>query len=108
MNEAAIQKAVFQNLRERGSPGVVFWHTPNDPASRRKSGYRAGVSDVCVLHRGKFYAMELKKDRGGVVSEEQLEFVSDVNAAGGYAVVAEGLPQALACLEAWGIIRRAA
>ena len=107
MNEAAIQKAVFQNLRERGSPGVVFWHTPNDPASRRKSGYREGVSDVAILHRGKFYAVELKVPKGHP-NEKQLEFVADVNAAGGYAFVAQGLDEALCALEQWGVLRGAA
>lgn len=106
--EGEIQKAVFAHLKDRGAPGVVFWHCPNDKAARRKSGFRAGVSDVNAVHRGKFYAVELKKAKGGVPSEDQLEFVSDINAAGGYAVVAEGLPQALACLEAWGLIRKAA
>ena len=107
MTESQIQKAVFDNLKSRAMPGVVFWHVPNDPSSRRKSGYRAGVSDVNALHRGKFYAMELKKD-GGRASQEQLEFIAAINTAGGYAFVAEGRDQAIACLEAWGIIRKAA
>jgi hypothetical protein len=106
--EGAIQKAVFDNLRERSAPGVVYWHPPNDRSSRRKSGFRAGVSDVNAVHRGKFYALELKKAQKGVVSEDQLKFVSDINAAGGYACVAEGLDEALAILEAWNLIRRAA
>jgi translation initiation factor IF-2 len=106
--EGAIQKAVFESLRKRGVPGVVAWHCPNGPDARRKSGYLAGVSDVNAVHRGKFYALELKKAKGGVPSEDQLKFVSDINAAGGYAVVAEGLDEALAILEAWNLIRRAA
>lgn len=106
--EGEIQKSVFEHLRKRGVPGVIFWHTPNDRKSRTKAGYRAGVSDVACLHKGKFYAIELKKAKGGVISEEQLEFVSDVNRAGGYAFIAEGLPQAIAGLEAWGLLRRAA
>lgn len=107
MTEAEIQKTVFSNLRKRGFPGVVFWHVPNDKASRRKAGYREGVSDVHALHRGKFYCLELKKD-GGRATEPQMKFVSEVNAAGGYSCVAEGLEQALCVLEAWGLIRRAA
>lgn len=108
MNEGQIQKAVFDNLRSRAFPSVVFWHCPNDLSSRRKSGYLAGVSDVNAVHRGKFYALELKKAKGGVPSEEQLKFVSDINNAGGYACVAEGLDEALAILEAWNLIRKAA
>lgn len=106
--EGQIQKAVFAALNKRGAPGVVFWHTPNDRMSRRKSGYRAGVADVSVVHRGKYYAIELKKQKGGVASEDQLRFISDINAAGGFAFVAEGEGEALAGLEALGILRRAA
>ena len=108
MTEAEIQKDVFRNLARRGMPGAVYWHTPNDKSARRKSGYRAGVSDVAVVYRGKFYAIELKKAKGGVISEDQLKFVSDINNAGGFAFVAEGLAQAIAELEAWGIIRKEA
>jgi len=107
VTEAEIQKDVFRNLARRGMPGAVYWHTPNDKSARRKSGYREGVADVSVVYRGGYYAMELKKD-GGRPSEAQLRFVADVQRAGGFAVIAEGRDQALACLEAWGIIRRAA
>lgn len=89
-------------------PGVVYWHVPNDRSSRNKSGFRPGVSDVNAVHRGKFYALELKKAKGGVPSQEQLEFVAEINTAGGYACVAEGLDEALAILEAWNLLRKAA
>lgn len=107
MTEAEIQRDVFANIRVRGAPGVVAWAVPNNPASRRTVGFRAGVSDINAVHRGKFYAIELKKD-GGRPSEDQLKFISEINAAGGYAFVAEGRDQALACLEAWNLLRREA
>ena len=107
MNEAEIQRAVFHHLKQRAVPGAVFWHVPNDESSRRKSGYRAGVSDINIVHRGDFYALELKKD-GGRPSVEQMRFLSDINTAGGYGCVAEGLDEALAILEAWGVLRKAA
>ena len=108
MTEAQIQRAVFENLKSRAFPSVVFWHVPNGPEARRKSGYLAGVADVNAVHRGKFYALELKKATKGMVSVEQLKFVSDINNAGGYACVAEGLDEALAILEAWNLIRKEA
>jgi hypothetical protein len=105
MTESEIQKAVFSHLRTRAMPDAVYWHCPNDKASRRKSGYREGVHDVHVVLGGRFYSIELKKDKGGVASEAQLEFRDDINRAGGFAVVAEGLQQAIYILEAWNIIR---
>jgi hypothetical protein len=35
----------------------------------------------------------------------QLQFIDDFQAAGGYAVVAEGLDQALGVLEGWKLLR---
>jgi len=107
LTEAEIQRAVFAEIRSRGMPGVVAWPVPNNREARRTVGFRAGVHDVHALHRGKFYTIELKKD-GGRPSEEQLEFRDAVNSAGGFSVIAEGLPEALAILEAWNLVRRAA
>ena len=102
--EGEIQKAVFDELKARKFPDAVAWHTPNDRTSRRKAGYLAGVADVCVVHKGKFYAMELKAPKRRP-TEDQLEFRDNINRAGGYAFVAEGLQEALCCLELWGILR---
>ncbi len=107
MTESEIQRAVFDNLKTRSMPGVVYWHVPNNQSSRRHSGYLAGVSDVNAVHLGRFYAVELKKD-GGRASQEQLEFVAAINTAGGFAFVAIGLDKALEFLETWGLLRKAA
>lgn len=104
MTESEIQKLVFSNLRRRAYPGAVFWHVPNDPRSRRKAGYLAGIHDVHILHCGKFYSMELKTPEGHP-SEDQLEFRDRVNAAGGYSFVPQGYDQAIAGLVSWNIIR---
>ncbi len=107
MKESQIQRAVFDEIASRGMPGVVVWAVPNNREARRTVGFRAGVSDVNAVHRGRFYAVELKKD-GGRASQEQLEFVAAINTAGGYACVAEGLPEAICILESWGLLRKAA
>ena len=109
--EDAIHKAIADHLRHRGAPGLVFWHTPNDgkrsykTASRlKKMGMRSGVSDICALHLGKFYALELKAENGRP-TVEQLKFLSDVNEAGGFGCMSYGLDRALAVLESWGLLR---
>jgi hypothetical protein len=107
VTEADIQKRVLDELKGRAMPGVVYWHTPHNRTSRRFSGYRAGVSDLCIIHRGKFYALELKQETG-VARPEQIQFLADINAAGGSGIVAQGLPEAICALEKWGILRRAA
>jgi hypothetical protein len=120
--EADLQKAVVRHLRQRATPGVVFWHTPNSSklggkrtktgvpleAIRGKAlGVRAGVSDIIALRNREFFALELKAPNGRP-TEAQLEFLSDIRAAGGHGCVAEGLNEALLILESWGLLRRAA
>lgn len=107
MTEAQIQKSVFEHLRKRGMPNLVAWHVPNDRSSRRKAGYKAGAHDVHALHAGKFFTLELKVERGEV-SVEQLLFRDQINDAGGYSHIAYGLPEALRCLEGWGLLRKEA
>jgi hypothetical protein len=51
--EDSIQRAVCQHLWARGSPGVVWWHTPNggkrsriEAAIMKGLGVRAGVASL--------------------------------------------------------------
>jgi hypothetical protein len=103
LTEAQIQKAVFQHLRERATD-AAYWCVPNGRESRRVAGFLEGVPDVHIIHGGRFYAVELKKD-GGRPTEAQLEVISRINAAGGFSYVAEGLDEAIRGLELWGILK---
>jgi hypothetical protein len=112
MTEAEIHAAVVQHLRARGNPEAVYFHVPNasksSPQYRRKLaalGLRPGVSDLICLHNGEAFALELKREAKGRVSEHQNKFLSDWRNAGGHGVVAEGLDEALACIKAWGWVR---
>jgi len=109
--EDSIQRAVCQHLRMRGARGLLWWHVPNggkrsrvEAAILKGLGVRAGVSDIIAVHEGKAFALELKAD-GGRPTEAQLQFIDDFRAAGGNAVVAEGLDQALRVLETWKLLR---
>lgn len=113
--EQKIHQAVAAHLRQRGRPGVVWWHANNNigghgrraaiqGAIAKSMGVRAGVSDLVMLHDGKFFALELKAP-GGRPSAAQLEFIADVEAAGGFTCIAEGLNEALKAIEAWGLVR---
>lgn len=111
--EDAIQRAVFQHIRGRGVPGLVAWHTPNggkrkpiEAAIFKGLGVRAGVSDLILVRRGAIFALELKAENGRP-TESQLEFLADMARAGAFTAIATGLDQALATLEAWGLLRGA-
>lgn len=112
--EDAIQRAVFQHIKARGAPGLVAFHVPNggkrkpvEAAIMKGLGVTAGVSDVICLHRGRFYAMELKADDGKPPSDAQLDFLQRVRDAGGYSVACRGLDRAIRTLEEWGLLRGA-
>jgi hypothetical protein len=110
--EEVIHRAVVDHLRQRGNPEAVWFHVPNQskasPQYRRKlaaMGLRPGVSDLVFLHNGEAFALELKRQKGGVVSDNQDQFLADWKAAGGEGFVARGLDEALACMKAWGVLR---
>jgi hypothetical protein len=69
--EQIIHKAVAAHLRTRGARGAVWWHTPNGEYRSKPTaailaglGVRPGVADICAVHEGRFYALELKAPGG--------------------------------------------
>ena len=111
--EDQIQEAVVAHLRTRGVPGVVWWHTPNGAQlggnrfaqmkALMKRGFRKGVADLILVHRKKVFALELKAP-GGRATDDQMEFLGDMERAGAYTCKAEGLDEALMALELWGLL----
>jgi hypothetical protein len=109
--EQQIQRAVFQHLRARGAPGVFAFHPANggyrkpvEAAILKGLGVVAGVPDVIVIHNGRCFALELKAE-GGRATDKQLACIAALREAGAFTCIAEGLDRALACLEAWGLLR---
>jgi hypothetical protein len=109
--ETAIQRAVFEHLRKRAAPGVFAFHVPNggfrkpvEAAILKGLGVVAGVPDVIAIHNGRVFAIELKAE-GGRATDKQLACIAALREAGAFTCIAEGLDRALACLEAWGILR---
>ena len=70
-------------------------------------GVRAGVPDVILIRDAEMYALELKAE-GGRLSLAQRECQERMRAAGCKIATAVGLDQALAQLEAWGLLRGSA
>jgi hypothetical protein len=109
--EDEIQRAVCHHIRLRGVRGLVWFAVPNggkrqpiEASIMKGLGVRAGVADLILVHRGQPFALELKADKGRP-SVEQMTFMSDFNAAGGYARIVHGLDRALQTLETWGLLR---
>lgn len=111
MNEHQIHVAIADQVRRRGAHGLVWWHTPNQGTHNvafrsklKKLGARAGVGDLVFLLRGRFFSLEIKTVKGRP-TVDQMQFASDVNAAGGCSCVCHGLDAALRVLETWKILR---
>ena len=109
--EQQIHRAVVQHLRQRGVKDLVFLHPANGGFRRRVEakifsglGVRPGASDLLLWHQGKSFALELKAP-GGRATEFQLQFLADMERAGAFTCLAEGLDAALRTLEAWGLLR---
>lgn len=70
-------------------PGVraAFWRSNVGVANRGKRPVRFGVDGLAdltgLLRRGRFIFIELKRPRGGVLSDDQLAFRDTVEALGG-------------------------
>jgi hypothetical protein len=108
-SEHAEQVAVVSYLQIR-YPQVLFWSTPNGAMlgggklgairmnALKATGLLPGVSDLIIFEpMGGFSCMfvEMKRERGGVLSENQAWFIAQVEERGAYAVVAEGADEAI-------------
>lgn len=103
------QVSVVDYLNSR-YPQVLFWSTPNGAhlagnIQRRSAainklkaeGFLPGVSDIIIFEpRDKYSCMflEMKREHGGVVSENQEWFLAQIEQRGGYGVVAKGFDEA--------------
>ena len=111
MTEQEIQRAVFQHIKQRGAPDVYAFHVPNggyrrpiEAAILRGLGVKPGVPDIVAIRDGKVFALEIKTESGRP-TDSQLAAIEAIRRAGGFAAICYGLDRALACLEAWGILR---
>lgn len=74
---------------------------PVEAANLKKQGVKAGVPDIHLPVPRSGYAslyIELKRERGGRASEEQISWINALNNAGNAAMICEG------CDIAWKVI----
>jgi hypothetical protein len=109
--EQQIQRAVFHHLAVRAASAVFAfhpanggWRSPVEGAILKGMGVRAGVPDIVAVKNGQCYALELKAPDGRL-TPAQRDAHAALAAAGATVAVAYGLDDALARLEAWGLVR---
>lgn len=114
--EHKAQTAVVDYLQMK-YPDVLFWSTPNgahlagNVAQRaakmnrlKAEGFLPGVSDLIIFEkRGQYSAMflEMKREKGGTVSENQQWFLAEVEKRGGFGAVAHGVEEAIDLIESY-------
>jgi hypothetical protein len=109
--EQQIQRAIVAHLSARGSKNMFWFSIPNgghrrpvEAAIMKATGTRPGVPDMAFIHEGRIHFLEIKTEVGRP-TEHQLKAISDINDAGGFAVIGCGLDRCLQILERWGILK---
>ena len=100
------QKALVQYLQARRIP---FYAVPNggsrnpiEAKNMKAEGVSAGVPDICIPVPNKKYHglyIEMKRQKGGRVSEKQKEWIDRLNRNGYLAVVCRGFKEAREVVE---------
>lgn len=103
--EAQDQAALIDHLERRAHPGVWWCAVPNggsrnviEAARLKGQGVVAGAPDLVVCIDGRMIGLEMKRAKGGRLSEAQLLQKERIERAGGLWFVAHGLDEALSIL----------
>jgi hypothetical protein len=100
--EAQEQQVVIQYLELKGHKFTAIpnetGHTPE--AKRRairmkRAGVRKGFPDLVAIIDGNFIAIEMKRVKGSVVSQEQKDWIEALNMAGVEARICKGSKEAI-------------
>lgn len=109
--EQDFQIALVQYLKIAAAKDCFWFHVPNQRKQSlymgqlfKRLGVRAGVPDLCFVHDGRFFGLELKSPSGRA-TENQLQALSDIDAAGGYSCLVDNIDSAQGVLKGWGIVR---
>lgn len=81
---------------------VLFTAIPNSTFTKswivkmknKRSGVRPGLCDLFIITPHKAFFLELKREKGGVVSKEQTDWIGALNRVGIIAGVAKGFDEA--------------
>ena len=105
--ESVEQKTLMQWARFNSAahPELrLLYHVPNEGlrsyrtgSELKAQGMKAGVPDICLpVARGGYHSLyiELKRRKGGKVSEQQQEWLEMLNKAGNKAIVCKGWEEA--------------
>jgi hypothetical protein len=110
--EQALHRAVAQFLDAALLPPALWFHIPNGGGRSRVEaailaglGVKAGVPDICIVHAGQVYFLELKSARGRL-SDAQRAMLHSLTRSGARVGIAYSLDQVIGRLQGWDLPMR--
>lgn len=87
--------------------GLHYWHTPNSTYTKSWSqkrhnkdmGVQSGIPDLFVIIGSRVIGVEMKRKKGGVVSDNQKVWIERLNKAGIETRVCNGAKEAISFVE---------
>jgi Holliday junction resolvase len=64
----------------------------------QRIGVKSGCPDFVVVLKDKIVFIEMKRQKGGVVSDDQVEWIAAILSSGGYAAICKGADEAISYL----------
>jgi len=98
LTEAQVQKVILQWLELQNDLTVIRFNSigiPLGETGKFRPIRMKGVSDLICCVRGIFLAIEVKREKGGKLSNYQKAFLQTVKDVGGVAIVATSLDQVI-------------
>lgn len=96
---AFVQYLRLKNLPHFRVPNETFTRSWKQKAKNKSLGVVSGVPDLFVVVGGKLVAVEMKRQKGGVVSASQAEWLKTLQGAGVPARVCKGADEAIKFIE---------
>jgi len=93
------QKIVVKYLELIGAkftaiPNSTYTTSPAQKAMNTAMGLRSGLPDLFIIIKEKPFFIEMKRKKGGVLSENQKEWIDKINKTGIKAYVCNGFEEA--------------
>jgi hypothetical protein len=110
--EHLVQKAICQYLDLRG---VLYFSVPNGgqrnkivAAKLKAEGAKAGIPDLCIIHEGQAFFLEVKRpasgsSKKGYLSPVQKEMIERIEQAGGEVKVVYSVADVIEAMIDWQI-----
>lgn len=94
-----VQWLRLKNLPHFRVPNETYTKSWRQKNMNKALGVSKGVPDIFVIVGGKLIAIEMKRVKGSVTSQEQKMWIARLNNAGTPAYIAKGCKEAIAIIE---------